>query len=72
MNGETRIGAKGHKKNGQDKIRAYMKDYIEDYDMYSNIAWFGGDDPQKQHSYEFEQAAIDFYMSTVVEKSEEA
>ncbi len=40
--------------------------------MYSNISWFGGDDPQKQHSYEFEQAAIDFYMSTVIEKSEEA
>ena len=65
MNGETRIGAKGHKKNGQGKVRADMKDYIEDYDMYSNIKWRGGDDDQKKHSYQFEAAAVKFYMSTV-------
>eukprot|EP00574_Skeletonema_japonicum_P012635 CAMPEP_0201729064 /NCGR_PEP_ID=MMETSP0593-20130828/17897_1 /ASSEMBLY_ACC=CAM_ASM_000672 /TAXON_ID=267983 /ORGANISM="Skeletonema japonicum, Strain CCMP2506" /LENGTH=44 /DNA_ID= /DNA_START= /DNA_END= /DNA_ORIENTATION= len=43
-----------------------MKDYIEDYDMYSNIKWFGGDDDQKKHSYEFERSAIEFYFSKVI------
>ena len=48
-----------------------MKDYIEDYDMYSNIKWFGGDDDQKKHSYEFERSAIEFYFSKVIGKVEE-
>mmetsp|Transcript_16948 Transcript_16948/g.23921 ORF Transcript_16948/g.23921 Transcript_16948/m.23921 type:complete len:345 (+) Transcript_16948:35-1069(+) len=70
MNGETRLGAYGHKKDGDDKVRADMKDYIEDYDMYPNILWCGGDDDQKKHSYEFEPATVEFYMSKVIEKPE--
>ena len=68
FNNETRIGGAGHKKDGEDKVRADMKDYIEDYDMYSNIKSFGGDDDKKKHSYQFEPAAIKFYFSKDIGK----
>lgn len=68
LNSETRIGCLGHKKDGKDKVRADMKDYIEDYDMYSNISCCGGDDDTKKHSYQFEPAAIKFYFSKDIGK----
>lgn len=62
-NNETRLGSVGHMKNGADKVRFDMKDYVEDYNISSKITWFGGDDDLLKHSYEFEAAAIEFYFS---------
>ena len=70
VNNETRIGSVGHKRNGHDKVRPDMKDYIEDYDMYSKISWFGGDDDVTKHSYQLEPAAIKFYFSKDIGKPE--
>ena len=50
-------------KDGVDKVRTDMKDYVEDYTISSEIAWFSGDDIMLRHSYQFEAAAIKFYFS---------
>ncbi len=49
-------------KDGRDKIQNDLKDYIEDYDISSELSRFGGDD-WNCHSYELDPAAIKFYFS---------
>ena len=73
MNNEQRIGGAGHKKDGQDKVRADMKDYIEDYDVYSEISCCccGSDIDCFKHEYEFEPFAIEFYFSKDIAKLKE-
>ena len=71
VNNETRLGSVGHMKDGEGKVRADMKDYIEDHDMYSHLSWFSGDDNLLKHSYQLEPAAIEFYFSKAIENSEE-
>ncbi len=70
-NNEARIGSVGHKKDGEGegKVRADLKDYIEDYDV--DESWFTGDDEAFKHSYQLEPAAIKFYFSKDVGKPEE-
>ena len=70
VNNETRIGSVGHMKDGANKVRADMRDYIEDYDMYSYISWCDGDSNALKHSYQLEPAAIEFYFSKDIEYPE--
>ena len=70
VNNETRLGSVGHMKDGA-LIRADMKDYIEDHDMYNSLTWFSGDDNLLKHSYQFEPAAIEFYFSKDIGQTEE-
>jgi len=61
-NYETRLGSLGHKKDGGDKIRNDLKDYIEDYNIYPELPWVG-DDWKYWHSYQLDLVAIKFYFT---------
>lgn len=71
VNNEKRLGSVGYMKDGESKVRADMKDYIENHNMHSHLTWFSGDDNMLKHSYHFEPAAIEFYFSKDIGKTEE-
>lgn len=62
VNNEKRLGTVGYKSQGEDKVRDEFKDYLAEYNIYSDLPWIA-DDMTFLHSYHFEAVTIGYYYS---------